>query len=78
MRTRGAVGMKGAAIAARYGMGRVRGSRLPCHASSKVEGESEGRGHGLVAGWLGVRVGGDASADPAITKGSTVEGEGKG
>jgi hypothetical protein len=32
----------------------------------------------LVAGWLGVGVGGGASADPAITEGSAVEGEGKG
>jgi hypothetical protein len=74
-RTRGAVGMKGAAVAARYGMGHVRGSRLPCRASSKVEGEDRGRG--LVVGWLRVGVGGGASADPA-TKGSTVEGKGEG
>jgi hypothetical protein len=31
-----------------------------------------------VAGWLGVGVGGGASADPAITEGSAVEGEGEG
>jgi hypothetical protein len=31
-----------------------------------------------VAGWLGVEVGGGASADPAITEGSAVEGEGEG
>jgi hypothetical protein len=31
-----------------------------------------------VAGWLGVGVGGGASADPAITEGSVVEGEGRG
>jgi hypothetical protein len=37
-----------------------------------------GQGRGLVAGWLEVGVGGGASADPAITEGSAVEGEGRG
>jgi hypothetical protein len=32
----------------------------------------------VVAGWLGVGVGGGASADPAIREGSAVEGEGEG
>ena len=32
----------------------------------------------MVAGWLGVGVGGGASADPAIREGSAVEGEGRG
>jgi hypothetical protein len=32
----------------------------------------------VVAGWLGVGVGGGASADPAIREGSAVEGEGRG
>jgi hypothetical protein len=40
--------------------------------------DDEGKGRGLVAGWLGVRVGGGASADPAITEGSAIEGEGEG
>jgi hypothetical protein len=31
-----------------------------------------------VAGWLRVRVGGGASANPAITEGNAVEGEGRG
>jgi hypothetical protein len=46
--------------------------------SDGMSGHRAWSGRGLVAGWLGVGVGGGASADPAIREGSAVEGEGRG
>jgi hypothetical protein len=46
--------------------------------SDGMSGHRAWSGRGLVAGWLGVGVGGGASADPAIREGSAIEGEGRG